>query len=120
MARSINVGHQNSNSLLRQSRNCCHFIKKDLLNFSKFNKRRAFNKAVGPGKNSKINKRRAYALIPNYRVFKIDRAKMCIASSSCAYLTLFTHAYSLLGFGSNIMKHKIYPTYQLTLYYTMD
>ena len=27
---------------------------------SKFDKRRAFNKAVGPGKNSKINKRRAY------------------------------------------------------------
>ena len=26
----------------------------------KFNKRRAFNKAVGPGKKSKINKRRAY------------------------------------------------------------
>ena len=25
-----------------------------------FNKRRAFNKAVGPGKNSKINKCRAY------------------------------------------------------------
>ena len=25
----------------------------------KFNKRRAFNKAVGPGKKSKINKRRA-------------------------------------------------------------
>jgi hypothetical protein len=28
--------------------------------FPKFNKRRAFNKAVGPGKDSKINKRRAY------------------------------------------------------------
>ena len=28
-------------------------------NISKFNKRRAFNKAVGPGKRSKINKRRA-------------------------------------------------------------
>jgi hypothetical protein len=27
---------------------------------SKFDKRRAFNKAVGPGKNSKIKKRRAY------------------------------------------------------------
>jgi len=27
---------------------------------SKFNKHRAFNKAVGPGKRSKINKRRAY------------------------------------------------------------
>ena len=27
---------------------------------SKFNKRRAFNKAVGPGKISEINKRRAY------------------------------------------------------------
>ena len=26
----------------------------------KFNKRRAFNKAVGPEKKSKINKRRAY------------------------------------------------------------
>ena len=26
----------------------------------KFNKRRAFNKAVGPGKNFKINKRRGY------------------------------------------------------------
>ena len=26
----------------------------------KFNKRRAFNKAVGPGKKSKVNKRRAY------------------------------------------------------------
>ena len=26
----------------------------------KFNKRRAFNKVVGPGKKSKINKRRAY------------------------------------------------------------
>ena len=26
----------------------------------KFNKRRAFNKAVGPGKKSEINKRRAY------------------------------------------------------------
>ena len=26
----------------------------------KFNKRRAFNKAVGPGKKSKINKSRAY------------------------------------------------------------
>ena len=26
----------------------------------KINKRRAFNKAVGPGKKSKINKRRAY------------------------------------------------------------
>ena len=26
----------------------------------KSNKRRAFNKAVGPGKKSKINKRRAY------------------------------------------------------------
>ena len=26
----------------------------------KFNKLRAFNKAVGPGKKSKINKRRAY------------------------------------------------------------
>ena len=26
----------------------------------KFNKHRAFNKAVGPGKKSKINKRRAY------------------------------------------------------------
>ena len=26
----------------------------------KFNKRRAFNKAVGPGNESKINKRRAY------------------------------------------------------------
>ena len=26
----------------------------------KFNKRRAFNKPVGPGKNTKINKRRAY------------------------------------------------------------
>ena len=26
----------------------------------KFNKRRAFNKAVGPGKKSKINKHRAY------------------------------------------------------------
>ena len=25
-----------------------------------FNKRRAFNKAVGPGKKSKTNKRRAY------------------------------------------------------------
>ena len=25
-----------------------------------FNKRRAFNNAVGPGKKSKINKRRAY------------------------------------------------------------
>ena len=29
-------------------------------NFSKFNKRRAFNKAVVPGKKSKINKSRAY------------------------------------------------------------
>ena len=28
--------------------------------FQKSNKRRAFNKAVGPGKESKINKRRAY------------------------------------------------------------
>ena len=28
--------------------------------FSKSNKRRAFNKALGPGKDSKINKRRAY------------------------------------------------------------
>ena len=27
--------------------------------FSKFNKRKAFNKAVGPGKKSKINKHRA-------------------------------------------------------------
>ena len=27
---------------------------------AKFNKRRAFNKAVGPGKKSKINNRRAY------------------------------------------------------------
>ena len=26
----------------------------------KFNKRRAFDKTVGPGKKSKINKRRAY------------------------------------------------------------
>ena len=34
---------------------------------SKFNKRRAFNKAVGPGKKSKINKRRA-TFIPDYRV----------------------------------------------------
>ena len=30
---------------------------------SKFDKRRAFNKAVGPGKKSKINKRRAYVYI---------------------------------------------------------
>jgi hypothetical protein len=29
-------------------------------NFSKFNNHRAFNKAVGPGKKSKTNKRRAY------------------------------------------------------------
>jgi hypothetical protein len=28
--------------------------------FKKFNKRRAFNKAVGPGKKFKINKHRAY------------------------------------------------------------
>ena len=27
---------------------------------TKFNKRRAFNKAVGPGEKSNINKRRAY------------------------------------------------------------
>ena len=31
-----------------------------LLKIPKFDKRRAFNKAVGPGKKSKINKRRAY------------------------------------------------------------
>ena len=31
----------------------------------KFNKRRAFNKAVGPGKKSKINKRRAYRVLSN-------------------------------------------------------
>jgi hypothetical protein len=29
-------------------------------NIPKFNKRRAFNKAVGPGKKSKINNLRAY------------------------------------------------------------
>ena len=34
---------------------------------------------------------------------------MCTASSSCAYLTPLTHAYSLFGFGSNIMKHKYTP-----------
>ena len=28
--------------------------------FQNFNKRRAFNRAVGPGEKSKINKRRAY------------------------------------------------------------
>ena len=31
-----------------------------MVKIPKFNKRRAFNKAVGPGKISKINKRRAY------------------------------------------------------------
>ena len=37
-----------------------------------FNKRRVFNKALGPGNKSKINKRRA-TFIPDYRVigFKI-------------------------------------------------
>ena len=53
-------------------------------------------KAVGPGKNSKINKRRAYALIPNYRVFKIDRAKMCIPYSfySCLLFAWFWFQYN--------------------------
>ena len=35
----------------------------------KFNKRRAFNKAVGSGKKSKNNKRRA-TFIPDYRVIQ--------------------------------------------------
>ena len=37
----------------------------------KFNKRRVFNKAVGPGKKSKINKRRAY-IYPDYRVSRFE------------------------------------------------
>ena len=39
--------------------NICRSLKK----IPKFNKCRAFNKAVGPGKKSKINKRRAYVYL---------------------------------------------------------
>ena len=35
-------------------------ICRNLGKIPKFNKSRAFNRAVGPGKKSKINKRRAY------------------------------------------------------------
>ena len=42
---------------LHQSRHCGQFF---FQNFSKFNKRRAFNKDVGPGKKFTINKRRVY------------------------------------------------------------
>ena len=56
----INVGHQNFNSVSLQSRHCCCFITFLVQNFPKFNKRRAFNKAVGPEKKYKINKRRAF------------------------------------------------------------
>ena len=42
----------------------------------KFNKHRAFNKAVGPGKNSKINKRRAQVysglMSRNFRLKEMD------------------------------------------------
>ena len=45
---------------------------------------------------------------------KTINTTMCTASSSCAYLTLLIHAYSLFGFVSNILKHKMTPlTYLL-------
>ena len=45
-------------------------------NISKYDKRRAFNEAVGPGKKYKINKRR---FIPDSRVFNsIFRTKLKI------------------------------------------
>ena len=42
--------------MLQKLENIC----RPLIPIPKFNKRRAFNKAVGPGKKSKIDKRKAY------------------------------------------------------------
>ena len=53
----INVGHeQNVQSYVTKKPSNLKAMEK----IPKCNKRRAFNKAVGPGKNFKINKRRAY------------------------------------------------------------
>ena len=53
-------------NLAKRLNKMCNFMLKNLeisvvhRKNSKFNKCRAFNKAVGPGKKSKINKRRAH------------------------------------------------------------
>ena len=58
----------------------------------KFNKRRAFNKAVGPGKKYKINKRRAYiysglkSILKQIETSKNIHVQMWTHSDICRYI----------------------------------
>jgi hypothetical protein len=60
LSKRINVGHE-QNVQIYVTKNPSNLkISVDPGKIPKFNKRRAFNKAVGLGKKSKINKNRAY------------------------------------------------------------